>query len=183
LLARTQIEVSRGMLQNVEREDTFHVLAASNRIHQLPDLERSASGAAPGIGAAPGAASTIAPDEVTTVIQSLEQTHIVGALDLGHAFRAAEEFAANCNNPYLVHVGGGFTGMGTPQEELPKLLPKKPHYVGIGVGKRWNRAFMKQCAEKTGGYYTQINPDESISWRPFDLMAPLNTPRLLDIRV
>src|SRR5262249_52968178 len=52
-----------------------------------------------------------------------------------------------------------------------------------GVGKRWNRTFMKQLAEKTGGYFTSINPDESIAWRAFDLMATLNTPRLLDIKV
>ena len=38
---------------------------------------------------------------------------------------------------------------------------------------------MKAAAERTGGYFTQINPDEPIAWRAFDLPATLNTPRLL----
>src|SRR5262249_22116531 len=46
----------------------------------------------------------------------------------------------------------------------------------------WNRAFMKQAAERTGGMFTQINPDEVIAWRTFDLLATLNTPRLLDVQ-
>ena len=42
---------------------------------------------------------------------------------------------------------------------------------------------MKIAAERSGGYFTQINPDESISWRSFDLAATLNTPRLLNVQV
>src|SRR5262249_38210941 len=34
-----------------------------------------------------------------------------------------------------------------------------------------------------GGYFTQINPDEVVAWRAFDLLATLNTPRLLNLRV
>ena len=56
-------------------------------------------------------------------------------------------------------------------------------YVGVGVGKRWARSFMKAAADRTGGYFTQINPDEPIAWRAFDLPATLNTPRLLDVKV
>src|SRR5262249_122274 len=37
--------------------------------------------------------------------------------------------------------------------------------------------------EKTGGHFTQINPDEPIAWRAFDLFATLNTPRLMNVRV
>ena len=45
------------------------------------------------------------------------------------------------------------------------------------------RGFMKAAAERTGGYFTQINPDEPIAWRAFELAATLNTPRLLDVQV
>src|SRR5262249_45588570 len=55
-------------------------------------------------------------------------------------------------------------------------------YVGVGVGKRWGRNFMKTAAERTGGYFTQINPDEPIAWRTFDLAATLDTPRLLNVQ-
>src|SRR6266404_8668724 len=42
---------------------------------------------------------------------------------------------------------------------------------------------MKSAAEKSGGYFVQVNPDESVSWRAFELSSALNTPRLLDIAV
>jgi Tfp pilus assembly protein PilF len=64
---------------------------------------------------------------------------------------------------------------------LAKRLPEGVRYVGVGVGRRWNRNLMKMAAERTGGYFTQINPDEPVSWRAFDLSATLNTPRLLDV--
>jgi tetratricopeptide (TPR) repeat protein len=56
-------------------------------------------------------------------------------------------------------------------------------YVGVGVGKRWNRAWMKLAAERSGGYFTHVNPDEPLAWRAFELLATLNTPRLLELRV
>ena len=65
----------------------------------------------------------------------------------------------------------------------PDASPTGIRYVGIGVGKRWARSFMKAAAERSGGYFTQINPDESIAWRSFDLAATLNTPRLLNVQV
>ena len=42
---------------------------------------------------------------------------------------------------------------------------------------------MKAAAEGTGGYFTQVNPDEPVAWRGFDLAMTLNTPRLLDVGV
>ena len=42
---------------------------------------------------------------------------------------------------------------------------------------------MKAAAERTGGYFTQINPDEPVSWRAFELAATLNTPRLMNVKV
>ena len=208
LLARTQIEIIRGMLQHGENEDTFRILAVSDRIHTFPDQMSGMPVAPQAPGGQGGATRAVMPagparmagapqppggpsdsslaitsDNIVAAIAFLEQTHLVGALDLGLAFRTAEQSATLSGNPYLIHIGGGYTGMGTPPDELPKLLSPNAHYIGIGVGKHWNRAFMKQCAEKTGGYYTQINPDESISWRTFDLMATLNTPRLLNVKV
>ena len=47
----------------------------------------------------------------------------------------------------------------------PSAFPTGTRYVGVGVGKRWSRGFMKPAAERTGGYFTQINPDEPIAWR------------------
>ena len=44
-----------------------------------------------------------------------------------------------------------------------KRIPPGTRYVGIGVGKRVSPAFMKVAAERTGGLFTQVNPDEPIS--------------------
>jgi tetratricopeptide (TPR) repeat protein len=66
---------------------------------------------------------------------------------------------------------------------LAKRVPEGVRYVGVGVGKRWARGLMKAAAERSGGYFTQINPDEPVAWRAFDLFAALNTPRLLDVKV
>ncbi len=123
------------------------------------------------------------PDNIQEALAWLESTHLVGALDLDLALRDAEAALAEAGNPHLVHLGSGITAMGRPQNELAKTIPENIHYVGIGVGKRWGRDLMKQAAERTGGFYTQINPDESVGWRTFDLLATLNTPRLLGASV
>src|SRR5262249_40830712 len=113
-----------------------------------------------------------------------EKTHLVGGCDLEQALRKALEFAKDVKNPHLVHLGAGVASLGEAKEDvLAKLIPDNVPYIGVGVGKKWNRAFMKMAAERTGGYFTQINPDEPVAWRAFDLLATLNTPRLLDVRI
>ena len=81
-------------------------------------------------------------------------------------------------------MGTGIATLGERKEDvLVKRLGKNASYIGVGVGKRWSRQFMKSAASRTGGYYTQINPDEQVSWRAYELLATLNTPRLLNVRV
>src|SRR5262249_34967668 len=118
------------------------------------------------------------------VVKFLEKTHLVGALDFENALKAAKPFLESVENPHLVHIGAGLASLGENRDEvLVKGIPKGTHYIGLGVGKRWNRSFMKLAAERTAGYYRQVNPDESLAWHGFDLLSTLNTPRLLDVRV
>ena len=109
----------------------------------------------------------------------------MGALDLGRAFEAARPLAAAATNPVLVHVGSGLPVLGLRNlDALVKRVPERAAYVGVGVGNRWSRALMKSAAAaRSGGYFTQINPDEQIAWRALDLLATLNTPRLLGVQV
>src|SRR5205807_1408387 len=87
-------------------------------------------------------------------------------------------------NAHLVHVGSGVASMGEQRHDvLVKRIPENVRYVGIGVGRRWNRNLMKSAAERAGGLFTQINPDEPISWRSFELASILDAPRLLDVSV
>jgi tetratricopeptide (TPR) repeat protein len=167
LLARTQIEVIRALLTNAEHDDTFVLLAAGTRVHAFrPEpIQATAS-------------------NVREALAFLDQSHLVGALDLGHALNEAEPYLVTATNPWLVHVGAGLPGMGEHREkELIQRIPAGTRYVGVGVGKHWARSLMKNAAERTGGYFTQINPDEPLAWRGFELSATLNMPRLLDVNV
>ena len=63
------------------------------------------------------------------------------------------------------------------------MFPADVQYIGIGVGRRWNESMMKQAASRTGGLWTQINPDEEIAWRAFDVFSKLHSPRLVNVKV
>jgi hypothetical protein len=167
LLARTQIEIIRGLLENAEHDDTFVLLTGDTRVHAFAAEPKPATAA-----------------NVAEAIKFLERAHLIGALDLGKALAAAEPFLAKSSNPYMVHIGSGVPAMGErKQDMLEKSIPQGTHYIGVGVGHRWNRSFMKRLADRTDGYFTQINPDEPVSWRAFDLLATINTPRWLDVKV
>lgn len=165
LLARVQIEVIRNLLSQAEHNDRFFVVAANSRVHMFELFGSEAT-----------------PDNIKKAVEWLEKTHLVGALDLGAAFEQVGGILNALENPHLVHLGSGHPGMGRDHERLKNVLPPKAKYVGIGVGKRWARAFMKERAETTGGLVTQINPDEQITWRTFELLATLNTPRILNLK-
>jgi hypothetical protein len=167
LLARVQVDVIRSLLNYAESDDTFAVLTAGTRVQAFaPALQ------------------PVTPESVQAAISFLESSHLIGALDLGRAFDEAARLVQSATNPCLIHLGGGLAALGERRDDaLLQRLPKNAAYVGVGVGKRWNRALMKNAAERTGGYFTQINPDEPVAWRGFELAATLNTPRLLDVNV
>ena len=167
LLARAQVEVLRSMLENAEHEDRFAILTAGTRAARLTEGFLAAS-----------------PENVKSAIELLEKTHLVGALDLEAALTAAVGVAKQGENVHLVHLGAGTPILGERQQDaLVNLVPQDVKYVGIGVGKRWNRSFMKAAAARTGGYFTQINPDENVAWRGFALLGILNAPRLINVKV
>jgi hypothetical protein len=172
LLGRVQIEVIRGLLSQAEADDTFTVLTAGTRVRAFAQEPLPVN-----------------PKNVEAALAFLEHSHLVGALDLGRALAAAAKASGGRQPPvegrtggsrpplaYLVHVGSGVAAMGERREDvLARSIPEGVRYVGVGVGKRWARSFMKAAAERSGGYFTQINPDESVTWRAFDLAATLRT--------
>src|SRR5262249_58734481 len=95
-------------------------------------------------------------ENVQAAVEFLEQSHLVGALDLGRALAEAEPLLKRGKNPYLVHVGSGLPAMGERREDvLAKRIPAGARYVGVGVGRRWARALMKAAAARTGRYFAQ----------------------------
>jgi hypothetical protein len=167
LLARAQVDVIKGILSNCEHDDTFVILTAGTRIQAFTKDALPAT-----------------PENVKAGLAFLEKAHLVGALDLAQGLAVAEAYLKNAKSPHLVHVGSGVASIGETREEfLVKRVPPGATYVGIGVGKRWSRSFMKGAAERTGGLFTQINPDEAVNWKSFEVLATLNTPRVLNLKV
>jgi tetratricopeptide (TPR) repeat protein len=159
LLARVQIEVIRGLLAQADADDTFAVLAAGTRVRALAKEPLP-----------------VTAENVQAALTFLEGSHLIGALDLGHALAEAEPMLKGAKNGYLVHVGSGIAAMGERREDvLARRIPEGTRYVGVGVGRRWARSFMKAAAERSGGYFTQVNPDEPVSWRAFELASTLRT--------
>ncbi len=167
LLAGTQVEILRQVLRNAEYDDTFTLLTANSRVQIFNDKPLP-----------------VRPKHIDEAVKFLQGTHLVGALDLQQGLNAALKIARDVKNPHLLHLGSGTPAIGERDAgKLANSLPEAVRYVGVGVGKRWNRAFMKTAAERTNGLFTQINPDEVLAWRAFDLLATLNTPRLLDVQI
>jgi len=167
LLARAQIEVIRGLLANAGLDDTFAVVAASTGVRTFAQELKP-----------------VTPGNIQAAVSFLESLKLIGALNLGNAFDAVQPMLHAARNPWLVHVGSGIAVLGQRNENtLQKKIPSSVPYLGIGVGKRWAPGFMKLAAERSGGYATQINPNECIAWRTFDLVNTLNVPRLLNLKV
>jgi hypothetical protein len=162
LLARVQVEVIRGLLDQTDPADTFTVLTAGTRVRPFAKEPLP-----------------VTPANVRDALSFLESSHLIGALDLELALNEAATTSRErkrAEESYLVHVGTGIAAMGERREDvLARKIPEGTRYIGVGVGKRWARSFMKAAAERNGGYFTQINPDEPISWRAFDLAATLRT--------
>jgi ferric-dicitrate binding protein FerR (iron transport regulator) len=166
LLARTQIEIVRTLLENLEHDDTFAILTANTRVKSVAEK-------------LPATAENIAG-----AVARLEKSHLIGALDLDQALKAVREVLTGEEGAYLVHVGSGVPALGERRDDLLlRRLPAGVHYAGIGVGKRWNRAFMKSAAEQAGGHFAQINPDEPVAWKAFDFLATLHAPRWQRLQV
>jgi tetratricopeptide (TPR) repeat protein len=167
LLGRVQIEVIRNLLTHVDPKDTFLVATAGTRVKFHAAKPQTAS-----------------PANVEAAVRFLEETHLIGALDLGSALQEISKQLPAMGETYLVHVGSGIPALGERRAaSLIQMLCNDTRYVGVGVGRRWNRTFMKAAADKTGGHFAHINPDEPIAWRAFDLFATLDTPRLMNVQV
>jgi hypothetical protein len=167
LLARVQLDVISTMLEHAEHDDTFSVISAATksdsfRIKPVRCTKKN----------------------IAKAVAWLEDVHLVGALDLEEAFKKTKSFCRSDNDTILVHVGSANPVLGERDEKkLLKSVPSDAQYVGVGVGIRWSRSFMKSAAGRIDGHFTQINPDEKVSWRAFELLSTLNAPRLIGLKV
>ena len=167
LLARAQIDIVKTILENAEHDDTFAIVTAGTHAAAWKPEPRPAT-----------------PENVQKALEFLEQTHLVGALDLergaGRGRAAVQGREERPPGPRRLRHAG----------------PRPPRHRRAGEAAARGHALrrrrrrqavaadlMKSAAARTGGYFTQINPDEQIAWRAFDLLATLNAPRMLNVRV
>lgn len=118
-------------------------------------------------------------------LSSHEPERRIGATNMEAGFAAAAEAIKEheCDNPVLVYLGDGVATDGEKTlANLPRSIPSKCKFVGIGIGKKVDAMFMQVAANRTGGAFVTINPNEDIDWRVFDMLAMLNTPRLTNIQ-
>jgi tetratricopeptide (TPR) repeat protein len=168
LLTRAQIELLKGVLHCAAAGDTFQVITAAHTAKVLTPRPIAVSA-----------------ETVKAVTDALGKTHILGALDLKAALRSAGTLAAaRPGNACIVYLGAARTVLGSRDVwKLAGQLDANVPFVGVAVGKRYNRDFLSLAARRSGGLYENIHPDENLRWRAMDLVATLNTPRLTDLTV
>ena len=110
----------------------------------------------------------------------------MGATNIQAALTAVTEMIqrSGADNAHVVYLGDGVATDGeTKTSELVRALPAGAVFVGLGVGKKVDGRFLQAAADATGGVFATLNPNEDLRWRVFDLMASLNTRRLVQVRV
>ncbi len=167
ILAETQRQIAKVLLDNAEHSDTFSIIRAGTQAESFRRKPVECS-----------------LENVAAARQFLSGVAPIGALDLERALLAVQKQARGQREVWIVHLGTGIPVLGERDETtLLRLLPSNARYVGVAVGKRWSKSFMESAANHTGGHVTQINPDETVAWRAFDLLSTLNAPRLTEIAV
>jgi len=108
----------------------------------------------------------------------------MGATNILAAFKEAGDIISRTGAPnaHIVYLGDGIaTDSETARHRLAAAVPEGTTFIGVGVGKKVDATFLQAAADRTGGMFTTINPSEDMTWRAFDMVAALNTPRLVDI--
>lgn len=104
------------------------------------------------------------------------ETAIGVALDkLGPASDGAETI--------LAYVGDGQATHGEMRgPELAKRIQGRAKFIGVTLGDKSDTRLMQSLAVATGGIAISATTADDLAWRAFDLVATLNTPRVLDVR-
>ncbi|HTM23101.1 MAG TPA: VIT and VWA domain-containing protein, partial [Kofleriaceae bacterium] len=158
------------LLQELDEEDEVDVVAFDTTVRQLaPDFVR------------------VSDVDRAAVARFLgrESRDSVGATDLATALDRALALLARAPAdavPHILYLGDGIaTGAANGIETLRRKIGGKAVFVGVAVGARMDMVKLNALAARTGGYATAMNPGDDLGWRAFDLVAALNTPRVVDL--
>ncbi len=108
-----------------------------------------------------------------------------GYTDLGAALDAAVTALSDAGgdlDPYILYIGDGIA---TGGERAPAKLGEKvaghATFVGAAVGDRVDGRLLGALADATGGLSATVSTGDDLAWRAFDLVAALETPRVVDL--
>ncbi|MBW2454077.1 MAG: FecR domain-containing protein [Deltaproteobacteria bacterium] len=109
----------------------------------------------------------------------------VGGTDLAGALKAAldGDTGGADDPPYLLYLGDGIAP--GPDQSLPalrSLVEGRAVFVGVAVGDQVDETRLRGLADTTGGFFMAVNQGDDLAWRAFDLVAALNTPRLVEVK-
>ncbi|RLB62605.1 MAG: hypothetical protein DRI90_08715, partial [Deltaproteobacteria bacterium] len=109
----------------------------------------------------------------------------VGGTDLAGALRAAlgQLDGTGTGQAHLLYLGDGIAA--GPDNKLAALRPLvagRAVFVGVAVGDRIDETLLRGLADATGGMFLAANRGDDLAWRAFDLIAALNTPRLVELQ-
>ena len=164
---KAQAFILRRLLAEADDDDTFALINVDTRARAwrgelTPVRDASASSAV-------AFAEVAAPMGATNIMAALKAAGRI--IDDSHA-----------TNAHIVYLGDGVaTDCETAADRLAAAVPDGATFIGIGVGKKVDATFLQAAADRTGGMFTTMNPSEDITWRAFDMVAALNTARLVDI--
>jgi tetratricopeptide (TPR) repeat protein len=133
----------------------------------------------------PGWVSVSDPAAMELAAKSGIETGL-GGTNLAAGLESAAQLieSAKAQNPHILYLGDGVATDGqTETDSLLRKLPSGTAFVGIGVGKKADSRLLQAAADESGGMFVSVNPDEDIDWRVFDLLAALNTPRVVGLDV
>jgi len=110
----------------------------------------------------------------------------VGSTDMALALNTAVELlkakGAADYQPHILYLGDGIiTGGERTLKKLSAIVAGKATVVSVAVGDKMDSLVLRGLASATGGMFTTMNPGADLAWRSFDMIAALNTPRLVDV--
>jgi tetratricopeptide (TPR) repeat protein len=107
----------------------------------------------------------------------------IGYTDLDAALAAAIEHLEGARAaPHILYVGDGMaTGGARDLDALRDRVRGNATVVAVAVGDELDAGVMRALADETGGLFVAMNPGEDLAWRAFDLIATMNTPRVVQL--
>jgi ferric-dicitrate binding protein FerR (iron transport regulator)/tetratricopeptide (TPR) repeat protein len=105
-------------------------------------------------------------------------TNLALGLDVASGLLAGEQ-----NAPHVLYLGDGSITEGTTElEALRKRVSFGPTFVGVAVGDQVDQNVLQTMAEASGGLSISVSPGEDLAWRAFEVIAMLNSPRVLGVQ-